>query len=554
MKWRTGTILAGTHFALFLATLLPASAQSARVEGIAVNGASGEPIAGANIQLCAQPASGKMAVSICTTAIADRDGRFAFSNGKPGHFFLSGDSNGYLRNALVQNGNGGSDFDLHAGETRSFRLVLWPEGSIIGRIVDENGKPIAAIDVSAIRDDSSLGRRFVAHYQYWGGPSEVATDRDGEFRIGELKAGRYYLVAFIAAWRKGGGELLKTGYIPAYYPDAPTLEGASVLCIGAGEQRKIEFRLKPRPTHAVRGRIEVPSDFKQNFEPLWGLRRDDGAYYGQFMDEEFDHRSGSWEIRDLPSGSYNLEIQTGIYDTDLVGDRSFTIADANVNNLALAMAMRFSVRARVRIPEGFHASTPYSVLFDLEPDGATEMTEAGQPLAKDGAVVFNRLQPGHYRLYLFSDDPVYIQSAKLADQDALRDGLSFHGPSNEVLEITLATARGELDGVVDGDEGSPVARADVKLIAQGQDAPYVLKSVVADGDGHFVMKGVPPGNYSLVAFREAVRDREFGAFEFDQVKRWSTPIQVRDAPLTGISLKSTNLRYPSSVCNASPLP
>jgi hypothetical protein len=218
------------------------------------------------------------------------------------------------------------------------------------------------------------------------------------------------------------------------------------------------------------------------------------------------------------------------------------------------MAMRFSLRANVRIPEGFHASTPYSVLFDLEADGTTEMDEAGQPLAKDGVVVFNRLQPGHYRLYLFSDDPVYMQSAKLADQDALRDGLSFHGPSNAVLEITLATARGELDGVVDGDEGSPVARADVKLVAQGEGAPYVLKSVVADGAGHFAMKGVPPGNYSLLAFREAVRDREFGAFEFEQVKRWSTPIQVRDAPLTGISLKSTDLRYPSSVCNASPLP
>jgi hypothetical protein len=33
-------------FLLFFAALLPASTQLARVEGIAVNGASGEPIAG----------------------------------------------------------------------------------------------------------------------------------------------------------------------------------------------------------------------------------------------------------------------------------------------------------------------------------------------------------------------------------------------------------------------------------------------------------------------------------------------------------------------------
>lgn len=541
-------------FLLFLAAILPATAQSARVEGIAVNGASGEPIPGAKIQLCAQPESRKMVVGICNAAISDHAGGFVFSNTRPGHFYLASESKGYLRDALVQNGQGGRDFDVRAGETRRFRLVLWPEGAIIGRIVDEDGEPIAGIDVSAIRDDSSLGRRYVSRYQYWGGPSEVATDKNGEFRIGELKAGRYYVEAFVAAWRKSGEELMKAGYIPAYYPDTPTLEGASMLCIGAGEQRKIEFRLKPRPTHAVRGRIEVPSDFKKNFEPLWGLRRDDGAYYGQFMDEEFDHHSGEWEIRDLPSGSYNLEIQTGIYDTDLVANKSFTITEADVKNLNFTMALRFSLRAKVHVPDGFHSRAPYSVLFNLESDGTAEMTEAGQPLAKDGAVVFSRLQPGHYRLYLFSDGPLYMQSAKLADQDALRDGLSFHGPSNEVLEITLAIAKSELDGVVNGDNGTPIARADVKLIAQGDDAPYVLRSVVSDAQGHFALKGVPPGNYKLIALEEAVRDSEFGAFEFDQVEGQATPIQVRDAPLSGISLKSTNLRYSSSACSLSQLP
>jgi hypothetical protein len=541
-------------FLLFLAAILPATAQSARVEGIAVNGASGEPIPGAKIQLCAQPESRKMVVGICNAAISDRAGGFVFSNTKPGHFYLASESKGYLRDALVQNGRGGRDFDVRAGETRRFRLVLWPEGAIIGRIVDEEGKPIAGIDVSAIRDDSSLGRRYVSHYQYWGGPSEVASDKNGEFRIGELKAGRYYLEAFVAAWRKIDGELLKAGYIPAYYPDAPTLEAASVLCIGPGEQRKIEFGLKPRPTHAVRGKIEIPSGFKQDFEPLWGLRRDDGAYYGQFMEEEFDHRSGEWEIRDLPSGSYNLEIQTGIYDTDLVANKSFAITEADVKNLNLTMALRFSLRAKVHVPDGFHSRTPYSVLFNLEPDGKAEMTEAGQPLAKDGSIVFNRLQPGHYKLYLFSDDPVYIQSATLADQDALHEGMSLYGPSNEVLNISLAAAKGELDGVVDGDNGTPVAGADVKLIAQGDDAPYVLRSVVSDAQGHFALKGVPPGNYKLVALREAVRDGEFGAFEFDQVKGQATPIQVQDASLSGISLKSTNLRYSSSACSPSQLP
>ena len=549
MKWRGGIILAGINF------VIAASAQSSRVEGIAINGANGGPIADAGIRLCAQPVSRKaMAVGICTVAASDHNGRFIFSKAKPGHFYLAGEAEGYLKNFLVQNGKGGSDFDLHAGVSRSFRLVLWPEGTISGRIVDENGKPIAGIEVSAIRDDSSLGRRFISQYQYWGGPSDRATDKNGEFTIGELKPGRYYVEAGIAPWRKNDGTLLKAGYIPAYYPGSSTLAAASVLCIGAGEQRKVEFQLKPAPTYSASGKIELPPNFKRDFEPLWGLRREDGQYYGQWTDEEFDHPSGIWDIRNLPSGTYNLEIQTGIYDTDLVANKSFKITDTDVNDLVLPMRLRFSLRAKVRLPEGFHPSTPYSVLFKLEPDGTSELTEDGQPVAKNGEVVFNRLQPGRYRLYLFTDDPVYIQSARLAGQDALHDGLSLHGPSNDALDITLAIANSELDGVVDGDDGIPVPGAEVKLIAQGEDAPYVFRSVVADAKGHFVVKGVPPGDYNLVALKEAIRDREFGSFEFDQVKGRATPIQMRDASVTGISLKSTNLRYSSSACSASQLP
>jgi hypothetical protein len=420
--------------------------------------------------------------------------------------------------------------------------------------VDENGKPVAGVDISTIRDDSSFGRRFISHYQYWAGSSEVATDKNGEFKIGELKPGRYYLEAGIAPRRKSDEALLKTGHIPAYYPGSPTLATASPLCIGAGEQRKIEFQLKPASTYSVRGKIELPPDFKRNFELLWGLRREDGQYYGQWMDEEFDHASGTWNIRNLPPGSYNLELQTGIYDTDLVANKSFSITDADINDLVLPMRLRFSLRAKVRLPEGFHPSTPYSVLFKLEPDGTGEFIADGQPIAKDGEVAFGRLQPGHYKLYLFTDDSVYVQSAKLADQDVLHDGLSLHGPSNDALDIILAIANSELDGVVDGDDGIPVSGADVKLIAEGEDAPYVFRSVVADAKGNFVVKGIPPGNYNLVALKEAIRDREFGAFELDQVKRWATPIQVRDTSVTGISLKSSNLRYSASACSASQLP
>ena len=44
-----------------------------------------------------------------------------------------------------------------------------------------------------------------------------------------------------------------------------------------------------------------------------------------------------------------------------------------------------------------------------------------------------------------------------------------------------------MNGVVSGDGGIPVAGADVKLIGQGDDSPFVLRSVNADGKGRFAL-------------------------------------------------------------------
>lgn len=532
-----------------LAGGLPVLAQLATVAGVAVNGASGKQVVEARISLCHEPESKTtLAVVTCSISYSSADGRFSFPRVKAGRFYLAFDAKGYLQDQLALDGRGESSFTLHAGETRSFRLVLWPEGSINGRVFNKNGEPVAGIGISALREDASLGRRYVSQYQYWGGPSGAATDKNGEFRIGNLRPGKYHLETYIEPSRKRETSMLKDGYNPSYYPASPTLAAATAICIGAGEERRIEFHLSPGPTHTVHGQLEVSPDLKRDFEPLWGLRRDDGEHYGQSTEEEFDRRTGAFEIRHVPPGSYNLEVQTGIYDTDLVANKSFTVADADVSNLDLELANRFSLRARVQIPEGFHPGTSYSVLFDLEADGTTGVIDTGQPITKEGDVSFSRLQPGHYSLYLLANDPVYIKSAMLGDQNALMGGLTIPGPTQQVLGISLGIAKADVSGTALGDDGAPVAGADVKLIAEGKDSPFVLKSVNADEQGHFSLRGIPPGGYNIVALNRAVRDWEFGSVEFDQLKRWATQIQVGDEPVAGLAVKAAMLRYSSPVC------
>jgi hypothetical protein len=504
----------------------------------------------AKVRLCGLPGNkASKGIGICTMARSDHEGRFVFSNVAAARYYLAGEAAGYLEEYLIQNGRGEYDFALYPGEARKFRLVLWPESSVTGRVLSNSGKPLAGVAVSAIRDEAVNGRRAISHYQYWGGPSEVQTNKDGEFRIGGVLPGRYYIEAAIPMLSKQENSLLHMGLIPAYYPDSTALNTATLLCVGAGEERNVEFSLTPRPTRVVRGKLEMTPGFNRSFEPLWGLRRDDGNFYGHCTKEEFDHRTGAFEIRGVPPGSYSLEVQTGINETDLVAKKSFVVADANVNGLDFRLEKRFTLRANVQIPLGFRPSTPFSVLFNLELDGTAKMIEAGQPMTNGSEVTFNHLQSGHYKLYLFTDDPVYIKSAKLDEQDVLVHGLSLHGAPAGVFNIALAEASAELSGVVVGEGGVPVGGADVKLVAHGDDSPFVLRSLIADSKGQFILRGVPPGQYDLVALTDARRDWEFGSFEFDQVKQMAIEVQVGEAAVTGLTLRVAILRFPSSVCS-----
>jgi hypothetical protein len=165
--------------ASFLGGSLSVSAQLATVEGVAANGANGKGVAGAKISLCYQPESKTMmAVGICSISYSNADGRYSFSKVKAGRFYLASEAKGYLKDQLVQDGRGGSLFDLHDRETRSFRLVLWPESFIGGRVLNNDGQPVAGVDVAAVREDASHGRRFVSQYQYWGvhpAPKQIRT-------------------------------------------------------------------------------------------------------------------------------------------------------------------------------------------------------------------------------------------------------------------------------------------------------------------------------------------------------------------------------------------
>lgn len=536
---------------LALSVPCTAFAQSARVEGITSNAATGGPIHGAEVDLCEAPHS--KALGRCFLANTGQNGEFVFAGLPAGHYYVKGESPGFLSDYIVLDGRGSVEFDLATEGTRAVRLRLWPAAAISGRITDETGRPMPGVSVAAIGEMYGFGRHHFCRYRHPGGPSDALSNKDGEFRIGELRPGQYYVEAFfdaLSTLSKPDPATFDKGYVPVYYANAAFLASATPLCVGAGEQFQVDFHLHPRATYNVRAKLALPADFNRNLEPISGLRNEYGELVHSWT-EEYDHGSKALALGRLTPGSYELETATGIYDTDPIAKRKFTIIDTDVDGLLFKLRRPFKLRVDVHLPHDFRPSTSYSVLLRLQPDEeAMDVIESGWPITKEGELRVPDLRPGHYKLYVFGDDTLYLKSARFGQQDVLANGLTLERASTNALVVTLERATGEIRGTVMGKASLPLSAADVKLVAQGEDSHYVAKSVSTDREGRFHFAGVPPGIYDLVALNEAVRDWEFGPSEWAQVKDLAKHVEVGDSTQANVDLKGTAVRYDTSSCKA----
>lgn len=116
-------------------------------------------------------------------------------------------------------------------------VQLDPWGGLRGRVVDDDGKPVAKVrvEISNVRD------------------GETSTDENGWFAFTDLRPDAYTVVAKPEPkTRMQDGE--RVGVVPTYYPSATELPGAAAINVGWGaDVAGIEIRLRSVPVHRVTG-------------------------------------------------------------------------------------------------------------------------------------------------------------------------------------------------------------------------------------------------------------------------------------------------------------
>ena len=238
--------------------LLPGSLPAQQPEkctlaGQVTNAATGEPLKKTEVLLRRAESRSDAPYG----AVTDAAGHFSIQGVEPGTYRLMADRSGFVHGEYGAHAPGrrGTVLALEPGrEMTDLAIRLAPQAVITGRVLDEDGDPVANANVQAMRFSRVRGRRQLM-------PSTGAMTNDlGEFRLHSLAPGDYYLSALYRPgmrWRavQSGGSA-SAGYAPIYYPNALNPSSAVPLHVSAGTVLpSVEIHLSRTAMVKVSGRV-----------------------------------------------------------------------------------------------------------------------------------------------------------------------------------------------------------------------------------------------------------------------------------------------------------
>ena len=155
-------------------------------------------------------------------------------------------------------------FALPAAAERQAPPPTGPVGAVAGRVT-ASGNPSVGALVTVLRehDPFNTGTPFLS-------PRDVrlvaATNRRGEYRLTNVPAGRYFLVALPPMTRVAPAD--RRGHAVTYYPGALESSESREITVDGGSSIEADIRLIPRRVSVISGGIEWAAAVERD-RPAW---------------------------------------------------------------------------------------------------------------------------------------------------------------------------------------------------------------------------------------------------------------------------------------------
>jgi hypothetical protein len=257
----------------------PSDNKPAAIEGRVVNSVTGEVIRKADLTLTKGPKDDEFIAAQLGfdtaaqaepdepkrtfSATSDASGKFRFEQLTPGDYLLNIKHAGFV--ALIYRAVGAKRTDqgllhLQSGqELQDLELRLIPQGAAVGKVVDEDGDPVADAMVTASTLSYMSGDRKLEVRD-----SGSTNDR-GEFRLGKMPPGRYYIAAQrtdvnpAATKPPPADGSPETNYVRTYYPKALDPAEAEVVEVKPGNDAPgLTIQLQKSRVVRIKGVASAP--------------------------------------------------------------------------------------------------------------------------------------------------------------------------------------------------------------------------------------------------------------------------------------------------------
>ncbi len=498
-----------------------------------MNAATGEPLRRATVTLRRTSSSSDTAPRGYTAA-TDAAGRFGIAGVVPGDYRLSARRNGFVdadygsRDYL----RAGSALTLKPGQRMADILFpMTPHGVVTGRVVDEDGEPVAGVRMQALRYRYPQGRRQLAEY------GEGVTNDIGEYRVAGLPPGRYYISAsprrsYERGMQPAAGQP-EEEYAMTFYPNAGDPAAAAGVDITPGGQlRGLDMTLRRQRTVSIRGRVAGWQASGRQRVMLF-LRPRGAAAPSMNRTGSVDP-NGNFEFRGVAPGSYTLVAAVPERGRGgLTARLPVEAGGANVENISVTLNPPLNVAGRVRAD----SQAPVSLagievsLRPVEPVMFGPSIPSARAQA-DGTFAFANVSPDEYMVTLSGlPDGFYVKVVAAGGQNVLLSGIDLNGDLAGGLEILLSPHAGQVAGVVQNEQQEPAAGSTVVMVPQEKERrglAQFYRTASADASGRFTVKNLDPGQYRVYAWREIEPGMYFDPDFMRPVENQGEPVNVRE--------------------------
>jgi hypothetical protein len=396
---------------------------------------------------------------------------------------------------------------------------LTPQGVVTGHVVDQDGEPLARVQIQCMRFVYQRGKR-----QLQGADGSMTNDL-GEFRLFDLSPGKYVVSArylsqgmYMNSRERVVGspqavQAAEEGYPTLYYPNAMNPESASQIEVTPGAQiHGVDMTLVSIRTVRVKGHVNVSTASQQRQNTMLMLSlRDSGANIGLTFGPPanvarvFDAK-GNFEIRGVAPGSYYL---TGNYVDN--GQRysariPVDVGNSTVEGIEVNFQPPAEIKGRIVVEEnGDLKGAGLNIILQPKSTGPM-MGGTGGQMKEDLTFKLSNIGPDPYDINVFGfPEGFYLKSIRIGDQDVTETGADFtRGVPAGEMTVVINPNGGQIEGTVQNAKSENAVGATVTLIPDEshRSLTWLYKTSNTDQNGHFTVTGLRPGEYKIYAWED----------------------------------------------------